>query len=211
MVSYNKRKRNSQATRKRILETAERIFAEEGFDAARVDRIAGEAEVNKALIYYYFKSKQAILDELLDDFIQTANGFLIEMARQSYAFGSPEMLRQMQKYNDYLLRRDTTLRLLLTESLKDSREVPPLFKLIDLDPASMDEKAAVAAMNERGFHLDTDEQQRRVTEFFTGIMPTIVYSLFRSKWCRYFDIEQDKLDELFRKANEETHYQHHLK
>lgn len=205
------KKRDGQVTRQHILDTAERIFAEDGYDAARVDRIAREAGVNKALIYYYFRSKQAILDELLDDFIRTANGFLIEMAQHSYTFDSPEMLQQMQKYNDYLMRRDTTLKLLLTESLKDSREAPPLFKLIDINPGLMDESAAVADLNRRGFNLDADEQQRRVTEFFTGIMPTIVYSLFRSKWCRYFNIEQDKLDELFQKANEETHNQHHLK
>lgn len=203
------RKKDRQATRKLILETAERIFAEQGFDAARVDRIAREANVNKALIYYYFDSKQAILDELIDDFIRTANGFLIEMAENSYEFGSEEMLLQMEKYNSYFLSHDATLRLLLTESLKDTSKTPPIFKLIDFKAEGLDEKTVMEDMSDRGFNFDADDQQRKVTEFFTGIMPTIVFSLFRSKWCRHFGIEADVLDQLFQKASEDTHDRHH--
>jgi TetR/AcrR family transcriptional regulator len=43
--------------RERILKAAKEIFSEKGFDGARMDPIAQTAGVNKALIYYYFKSK----------------------------------------------------------------------------------------------------------------------------------------------------------
>ena len=48
-----------------ILEAAAREFAERGFGGARVDRIARRARVNKAMIYYHFKSKQALYRTLL--------------------------------------------------------------------------------------------------------------------------------------------------
>src|SRR6188472_684649 len=48
-----------------ILEAAAREFAERGFGGARVDRIARRARVNKAMIYYHFKSKQALYRSLL--------------------------------------------------------------------------------------------------------------------------------------------------
>lgn len=54
--------------RLRILKAAETEFAEKGFDGARVDGIAQRAGVNKALLYYYFKSKAGLLDALFDDF-----------------------------------------------------------------------------------------------------------------------------------------------
>ena len=57
-------------TKLKILKAAEKLFAEKGFDGARVDDIAGNAGVNKALIYYYFKSKRDILEELFSDLIQ---------------------------------------------------------------------------------------------------------------------------------------------
>jgi TetR/AcrR family transcriptional regulator len=42
----------------RIIAAAEKIFAEQGIEGARTDAIARAARVNKALLYYYFKSKE---------------------------------------------------------------------------------------------------------------------------------------------------------
>jgi AcrR family transcriptional regulator len=55
----------TEETKNRILDIAKRHFSDRGFDATRVDDIARDAGVNKALIYYYFKSKEAILDHLI--------------------------------------------------------------------------------------------------------------------------------------------------
>ena len=48
-----------------ILAIAAREFAERGFAGARVDRIARRARVNKAMLYYYFKSKSHLYRTLL--------------------------------------------------------------------------------------------------------------------------------------------------
>jgi TetR/AcrR family transcriptional regulator len=45
-------------TIQRIVAAAEKIFAEQGLDGARTDAIARSARVNKALLYYYFRSKE---------------------------------------------------------------------------------------------------------------------------------------------------------
>src|SRR5215831_12712483 len=49
----------------RILTAAALEFAERGFAGARVDRIARRARVNKAMLYYHFKSKQGLYRTLL--------------------------------------------------------------------------------------------------------------------------------------------------
>jgi TetR/AcrR family transcriptional regulator len=49
----------------RILAVAALEFAERGFAGARVDRIARRAKVNKAMLYYHFKSKQGVYRTLL--------------------------------------------------------------------------------------------------------------------------------------------------
>jgi TetR/AcrR family transcriptional regulator len=49
----------------RILDAAAGEFAARGFAGARVDRIARRARVNKAMLYYHFRSKQAIYRALL--------------------------------------------------------------------------------------------------------------------------------------------------
>jgi AcrR family transcriptional regulator len=48
-----------------ILDAAALEFSERGFAGARVDRIARRARVNKAMLYYHFKSKQMLYRALL--------------------------------------------------------------------------------------------------------------------------------------------------
>jgi len=60
------RPRNSIETRAVILEAAERIFAQAGPDGARTDAIAAAAGVNKAMLYYYFKSKAGLYGAVLE-------------------------------------------------------------------------------------------------------------------------------------------------
>jgi AcrR family transcriptional regulator len=50
--------------RQRILDAAVKVFANQGFTAGRISDIADEAGVAHGLVYHYFDSKEAILDEL---------------------------------------------------------------------------------------------------------------------------------------------------
>ena len=50
----------SAETRDRILDAALRIFSAEGLAGARTEQIAAAAGVNKALLYYYFESKEKL-------------------------------------------------------------------------------------------------------------------------------------------------------
>jgi AcrR family transcriptional regulator len=52
-------------TLERIVSAALHEFAARGFDGAKVDRIAREARVNKAMLYYHFNSKAALFIEIL--------------------------------------------------------------------------------------------------------------------------------------------------
>lgn len=46
--------------REAVLDAAEAVLREEGFDAARMDQIARRARVSRALVYLYFKDKRAL-------------------------------------------------------------------------------------------------------------------------------------------------------
>jgi TetR/AcrR family transcriptional regulator len=54
-------------TRKNILRAAIREFSEHGMAGARTDAIAEKAKVNKALLYYYFKSKSGLYAAALEE------------------------------------------------------------------------------------------------------------------------------------------------
>src|SRR3954471_3227822 len=52
-------------TKLRILDTAERLFAESGFAATSLRQIISEAGVNLAAVHYHFGSKDELLDAVV--------------------------------------------------------------------------------------------------------------------------------------------------
>jgi AcrR family transcriptional regulator len=52
-------------TKDKILDTAERLFGEQGYAATSLRHIIAEAGVNLAAIHYHFGSKEDLLDELI--------------------------------------------------------------------------------------------------------------------------------------------------
>jgi TetR/AcrR family transcriptional regulator len=56
-----------EQSRAAILKAAVREFARDGVAGARTDAIARSAGVNKALLYYYFKDKEALYQAVLDE------------------------------------------------------------------------------------------------------------------------------------------------
>jgi TetR/AcrR family fatty acid metabolism transcriptional regulator len=64
--------------RERILDAAERVFAQHGFFAARVSEIAKQAGVADGTIYLYFKSKDELLISLFESRMERFNQLLAE-------------------------------------------------------------------------------------------------------------------------------------
>jgi AcrR family transcriptional regulator len=59
------RKRDREATRRRILDAARDLFGEHGYDGVTVRMIASAADANTALVNRYFGSKAALFGEVL--------------------------------------------------------------------------------------------------------------------------------------------------
>ena len=60
-----KEKRDNQ-TEKLVLEAAMKVFTQKGYAAARMDDIAKEANINRALLHYYFRSKDKMFDLIFE-------------------------------------------------------------------------------------------------------------------------------------------------
>ncbi|MDH3325915.1 MAG: TetR/AcrR family transcriptional regulator [Gammaproteobacteria bacterium] len=76
-----------------ILRTATKHFANAGFDGARVDEIAAEAGVNKAMLYYRVGNKEALYEEI---FVETIGGVLSQIEKEIRDEDSPE--QQLTKF-----------------------------------------------------------------------------------------------------------------
>lgn len=57
--------KNQTHTRDRILDAAEKLFAQKGFEGVSVRQIMTAAEADVSLAYYHFKSKRDLFDEVM--------------------------------------------------------------------------------------------------------------------------------------------------
>ncbi|HWJ26145.1 MAG TPA: TetR/AcrR family transcriptional regulator [Flavisolibacter sp.] len=64
------------STEEKILQAARKIFVDKGLEGARMQDIADEAGINKALLHYYFRSKEKLFETI---FSRVASEFMPRM------------------------------------------------------------------------------------------------------------------------------------
>jgi TetR/AcrR family transcriptional regulator len=74
-------------TRARILDAAIRQFSQNGLAGARTEQIAEEAGVNKALLYYYFKSKEDLYAAALESVFESVRADSISVLQADASAG----------------------------------------------------------------------------------------------------------------------------
>ena len=58
------------STEKRILDAARQVFVQQGMSGARMQEIADVAGINKAMLHYYFRSKEALFERVFTETLQ---------------------------------------------------------------------------------------------------------------------------------------------
>ncbi len=65
---FNKKKKiETVDTREQLIKTASRLFGEKGFEAVSTRELAKEADVNIAMIAYYFGSKEGLFKAIIEE------------------------------------------------------------------------------------------------------------------------------------------------
>src|SRR5207247_6401989 len=70
----------SSDLRQQILQTAQRLFAERGYDATSLQMIADEMGLTKAAVYYHFRAKNEILQAAMQPGIERLEALLDDAA-----------------------------------------------------------------------------------------------------------------------------------
>jgi AcrR family transcriptional regulator len=78
-----------------ILDVAERVFAEHGFDGASTRLISGEAGVNMAMLNYYFGSKEGLLLSIFERRTATFRSLIQDI-------GNNDSIGSWQKVSQYI-------------------------------------------------------------------------------------------------------------
>jgi len=113
--------------RSRIFEAALKEFAVHGLAGARTDAIAKAAEVNIALLFYYFKSKEELYSAVLEEMFSRWNATLLPPLQ---ARGTPEqrILKYVEAYFDHVAVSIWKPRMIQQELMR-SKHSPAIRKL----------------------------------------------------------------------------------
>ncbi|MFZ4542693.1 MAG: TetR/AcrR family transcriptional regulator [Saprospiraceae bacterium] len=57
-------------TEEKILQSARKIFIQKGYDGTRMQEIADGADINKAMLHYYFRSKDLLYERVFIDYMR---------------------------------------------------------------------------------------------------------------------------------------------
>jgi len=180
----------------RIKKVAEDLFSKNGFDGTSVDSIAKKANVNKALIYYYFENK----DDILLSIFQNVQEELIEHLKSGSGDSNLIDTRdKLKKEIEYLKTKKKVIALILMESFKENRG-DFLFKSAEI--AIEDE----LNVNIKNNFKESESEKFLMNEFFTGFIPILTFIAYEDKWCHYFKCRKEKAVDYFLDVFMHSHY-----
>lgn len=113
-------------TEQKILRAASEIFLEKGHDGARMQEIADKAGINKALLHYYFRSKQKLFRTIFKKELQTMLVSIFSLISPADNF--KEFLNKfIPGYLENVSSRKNIMRFILWELDKSPKEVAEWF------------------------------------------------------------------------------------
>ena len=121
--------------REKILEAADGLFGECGFDGTTVQRISEVSQTNKALIHYHFKSKEGLFESVLDRYFEVLSDTL-----QTALLGEGPLDERLGKlvdrYMDFLEKNRNFVHIIQREvnggkqMQRVIRHMVPIFRLV---------------------------------------------------------------------------------
>jgi len=114
---------DQQDLRIKILDTAEELFADNGYAATSIRRIADISGVNPALVHYYFGTKKALLQSVLERTLEPLVLAIAEMKDSPEA--SPEVIARLLV--SMAARHPNIPRLLIREVFLPGGEIQQFF------------------------------------------------------------------------------------
>ena len=133
---------DGEGTREAILNAAEIVFAEHGFDGARVDAIAARAGYNKSLIFQYFGEKQGLYVEVMRradrEMSVIQNRLLASLSADTSILSDPRRFKDLLEVIvgtlfDYLVEHPRLVRMLSWEQAEGWETYKKIFSQFETD------------------------------------------------------------------------------
>jgi AcrR family transcriptional regulator len=112
-----------------LLDTAESLFSQKGFDGTSVRDIAEAAGINTAMISYYFGSKEKLMEEIFERKSLNIKEKVANLLRDDSLDPLEKMYSLVDMYIEGILSRKTFHRILLCEQIINQN--PSILTMLD--------------------------------------------------------------------------------
>lgn len=120
-------------TEEKILNAAQTVFIHKGMDGARMQEIADEAGINKALLHYYFRTKQKLFDAIFKKVFSQILPNLMEMVHSELPL-EEKLGIFLEKYMDMLLKNPFLPTFVIKEMNRDPEFLASILKSNGIHP-----------------------------------------------------------------------------
>lgn len=163
--------------RTRLLDAAQRLFSTRGFDATRTKEIADHASVSTGLLFYYFPSKQALLEALISErsFFPELHEFLQTACDAEHDEPRETLIQIGQRYLRFLHEHGDIARIMVQAPL--AGDDGPFHRLRQVMQAGIDELAGYLERLVRAGRLGPVDPKVFARVFFSSFGFTLIAAL----------------------------------
>ena len=165
-------------TEEKIFESALAVFSQKGLDGTRMHEIASHAEINPALLHYYFGHKEDLYDAVLRYAIHSYMSSISEVMEGADTFEST-LRRFIDGYVDYGMQNRDVLRLVMAENLSGGKRLGAIFREIKESPHAPPRKliATIRDAIKRGEIRSVEPEHATLTIISSCLHFVLVYPM----------------------------------
>jgi AcrR family transcriptional regulator len=180
----------------KILEAAKKIFHRKGYDGARMQEIADEAGINKALLHYYFRTKENLFNAVF----QAA--FRDIFSRLFLTVGSDDPLDEklsnmIREYIGFLQKNSFIPGFILSEINQNPDKIIEVFHSVPIQPVQLYEKIR-DSLRDAGVE-NVDPRDLFINVLSMCIFPVVAKPLLKV----IFNFSEEEYDEFIEKRKTE--------
>ncbi len=183
-------------TEEKILVAAQEVFTQKGMDGARMQEIANKAGINKALLHYYFRTKQKLFEAIFEMVFSKIFPNLMAMVHSDLPF-EERLGIFLEKYIELLQKNPFLPTFILKEMNRNPEILASIIKSNGVDP-----KEVIAMFQkemEAGKIRKMDPRDVLINMLGLSIFPVAAGPLLN---IMFFDNDKQEYDRFIEKRKE---------
>jgi len=182
-------------SRERILDAATLHFSEHGYEGARTQAIADEAGVNKAMLYYHFRDKEALYTAALQDQFEEAVRTILPRFLDEELEPADRLLGVIRGYEEFFASHPHMRDMMLREIADGGGRFRAVLEAVrehipGFGPSLL--KSRIQELMDRGNLREQDPGQVLLHLVSLAVFPHIGRPILQALW----DFEEDALDRI---------------